>query len=86
LVPYQEGDLTLADCAKKWNEMLPICRAFSFQLAANSPYVAALAPICRQACADCEKECRAHEEKHVECKECAEACASVVAAIERMMG
>ncbi len=84
LVAYQEGDTTLADCARKVNEMLPICRAFSYQLAANSPYVKALSAVCRQACEDCEKECRVHEDKHVECRECAEACAQVVAEIQKL--
>ncbi len=84
LVAFQEGDTSLADCARKVNEMLPICRAFSYQLASNSPYIKALAPVCRQACKDCEDACREHEDKHLECKECAEACAQVISAIEAM--
>lgn len=84
LVAFREGDTTLADCASKVNEMLPICKAFSYQLAANSKYVKALSAVCRQACKDCEDECRKHEDKHVECKECAEACAQLVAAIDRL--
>jgi Cys-rich four helix bundle protein (predicted Tat secretion target) len=84
LVAFQEGDTTLADCARKVNEMTPICRAFSYQLAGNSPYVKALSAVCAQACKDCEAECRKHEDKHVECRDCAEACAQVVAAIDRL--
>jgi Cys-rich four helix bundle protein (predicted Tat secretion target) len=84
LVAFQEGDTTLADCAKKVNEMLPICKAFSYQLAANSPYVKPMSAVCMQACEDCEKECRVHEDKHVECKDCAEACAQVISAIKTL--
>ncbi|MGD8207521.1 MAG: four-helix bundle copper-binding protein [Thiohalocapsa sp.] len=84
LVAFQEGDNSLADCARKVNEMLPICKAFSYQLAANSPYVTSLSAVCKQACEDCEDECRKHEDKHVECKDCAEACAQVVQAIETL--
>jgi Cys-rich four helix bundle protein (predicted Tat secretion target) len=84
LVAFQEGDTTLADCARKVNEMEPICRAFSYQLASNSPYVEAMTSICRQACKDCEVECRKHEDKHLECRECAEACAQVIAAIDAL--
>ena len=84
LVAFREGDTTLADCASKVNEMLPICKAFSYQLAANSKYVKALSAVCRQACKDCEKECREHDDKHVECKECADACAQLVKAIDRL--
>ncbi len=84
LVAFQEGDTTLADCARKVNEMLPICKAFSYQVASNSPYVKALSAVCAHACKDCEAECRKHEDKHTECKECAEACAKVIAAIESL--
>ena len=84
LVAFQEGDTTLADCARKVNEMLPICKALSYQLAGNSPYVKALSAVCGQACKDCEDECRKHEDKHVECKECAEACAKMVSVIETL--
>lgn len=84
LVAFQEGDTTLADCARKVNEMLPICKAFSYQLASNSPYVKALSAVCQKACKDCEEECRVHEDKHVECRECAESCAQVVAAIKKL--
>ena len=84
LVAFQEGDTTRADCTRKVNEMRPICSAFSYQLAGNSPYVKALSEVCRQACEDCEKKCRVHEDKHMECKECAEACAQVIAAIESL--
>ncbi len=84
LVAFREGDTTLADCATKVNEMLPICKAFSYQLAANSKYIKALSAVCRQACKDCEKECRKHDDKHVECKECGDACAQLVKAIDRL--
>ena len=84
LVAFQEGDTTLADCARKVNEMLPICKAFSYQVAGNSPYIKALSAVCAQACKDCEAECRKHEDKHVECKECAESCEQVIAAIKTL--
>ena len=84
LVAFQEGDTTLADCARKVSEMKPICAAFSYQLAGNSPYAKTLAPVCSQACEDCEAECRKHEDHHLECKACAEACAKVVAAIKAL--
>jgi Cys-rich four helix bundle protein (predicted Tat secretion target) len=77
LAAFREGDTQLADCASKVHEMQAICGAFSYLLAANSGYVKAYAPICEQACKDCEKECRKHEE-HIECKACAEACADIV--------
>ena len=77
LVAFKEGDVELADCAAKAHEMHAICTAFSYLLAANSEYIKAYAPICEQACRDCEKECLKHDE-HIECKACAEACGNVV--------
>ena len=77
LVAFKEGDTALADCAAKVHEMQAICDAFSYLLASNSGYVKAYAPICEQVCKDCEKECLKHDE-HIECKNCAEACAAVV--------
>ena len=84
LVSFREGDMTLADCASSVHEMLPICEAMSYQLAANSIYVSGLSAVCVQACKDCEEECRKHEDKHLECKECADACAKFVTELERL--
>ena len=85
LVSFQEGDLELADCAAKVHEMQAICGAFSYLLAANSGYSRAYAAVCKQVCADCEKECRKHE-KHIECKACADACTAVVEQIDLNFG
>ena len=84
LVAFQEGDLTLADCARKVHEMQAICKAFSYLLTANSGYSKAYAGICTQVCQDCEKECRKHED-HIECMACAEACADLVDQIKLRM-
>ena len=84
LVAFQEGDLTLADCARKVHEMQAVCTAFSYLLTANSGYSKAYASICAQVCQDCEKECRKHED-HIECKACAEACADLVDQIKLRM-
>lgn len=85
LVSFKEGDVALADCAAKVHEMHAICSAYSYLLTANSEYVKAYAPICRQACEDCKKECLKHEE-HVECKNCADACEAVIDQIALAFG
>lgn len=77
LVSFTEGDVELAECAKKVHEMQAICDAFSYLLAANSGYTKAYASVCEAVCKDCEKECRKHE-THIECKACADACAELV--------
>ena len=84
LVAWNEGDLDLAACAKKVNEMNAICEAFSKLLAANSGHLKAYSSICKSVCKECAKECREHDQ-HIECKECAEACESLVKAIDKNM-
>ena len=83
LVSFREGDTTLAACAAKVHEMEAICQAYSYLLASNSSYSKEYAKVCIAACSDCEDECRKHEDKHVECKECAEACNKVVAMVKK---
>ena len=82
LVAWNEGDLELAACAKKVNEMNAICEGFAKLLAANSSHVKAYANICKAVCDECGKECRKHD-KHHECRECAEACEALVKAINK---
>ena len=77
LTSFVEGDLALAACASKVQEMQAICGGYSYLVAANSEYIKAYASVCEQVCVDCEKECMKHKE-HIECKACAEACANVV--------
>ncbi|MES9972489.1 MAG: four-helix bundle copper-binding protein [Candidatus Thiodiazotropha sp.] len=85
LVAFKEGDLTLADCAAKANEMLAICEGFSYLVTSNSGHIKAYAKICQAVCSECEDECRKHEDKHMECKACAEACAEVVEGINKAL-
>ena len=82
LVAWNEGDLELAACAKKVNEMNTVCDGFAKLLSANSSHVKAYAKICKSVCKECAKECRKHD-KHIECRECAEACEALVKAINK---
>ncbi len=83
LVVFKEGDTSLAECAQKVHEMYAICNAYAYLVAANSTYVKDYAKICRVACDDCEKECRKHDDKHVECKDCGDACEQVVRMLKK---
>ena len=82
LVAWTESDLELADCAKKVNEMNAICDGFSKILAANSSHVKDYAIICKAVCNECSEECSKHD-KHIECRQCAEACDALVKAINK---
>ena len=77
LVSFQEGDVELAKCASKVHEMHAVCDAFSYLLASNSDYIKQYAAVCSKVCQDCEKECLKHKE-HIECKDCADACADLI--------
>jgi Cys-rich four helix bundle protein (predicted Tat secretion target) len=85
LVSFQEGDTTLAVCARSVHNMISLCDAFSEQVISNSKYIQGIAQVCRTACVDCEKECRKHENDHVECRQCADACVALISAIDEIM-
>jgi hypothetical protein len=42
------------------------------------------AKVCVAVCSDCEDECRKHEFHHIECKNCAEACAAMIKACQSL--
>ena len=81
MVSFTEGDMELADCASKVQEMLSVCGGFDYLVASNSSYIKDYANVCEQVCTDCAKECRKHE-KHIECEACANACDDIVDAIK----
>jgi len=82
LEEFKGGSTELAACAARVQEMNAMCQAFAYFVAADAPRLKELSSVCAEVCRDCEKECRKHEDKHTACKECAEACARVVKAIE----
>lgn len=71
-----QGDKALAACARSVQQTMAICSALQQLAVENSAYLPGLAKVALQACKDCEKECRKHEAKHSQCKDCAEACAA----------
>ena len=81
MVSFTEGDMELAACASKAQEMLSVCGGFAYLVASNSSYIKDYARVCEKVCTDCAKECRKHE-KHIECEACANACDDIVDAIK----
>lgn len=69
------GDKEMAGCAKAASQMLALCGALQSLVAQQSSYVPALAKTAMAACEACEKECRKHDKKHSQCKDCGDACA-----------
>ncbi len=70
------GDKEMAACAKSVNELLAVCAALQRLATSESKFLARYAKVAGEICEDCEKECRKHEKKHSQCKDCAEACAA----------
>ena len=81
MVSFTEGDMELAACASKAQEMLSVCGGFAYLVASNSSYIKDYARVCEKVCTDCAKECRKHE-KHIECEACANACDDIIDAIK----
>jgi len=69
------GDPSLKDCANSVQDMYAVCSTMTQLAASDSPYLKDYLNICIKVCNDCEAACRVHENIHVACKECADACA-----------
>ena len=70
-----DGDKSVAGCARTVSETLALCESLRKLAAQGSPRAVEVAKIAMASCLDCEKECRKHEQKHAECRDCAKACA-----------
>lgn len=68
------GYTSVAECAKSTSLMTPFCDIFARFAIADAALLKDMAKICVSVCEHCEQACREHEEEHVECYECAEAC------------
>jgi Cys-rich four helix bundle protein (predicted Tat secretion target) len=80
------GDKSIADCMRAVQAMLPVCSAMAQLGAQNAARMKELARVCADICADCEAECRKHEFHHVECRNCAQACAGMIQACRAVIG
>lgn len=70
-----EGDKAMGACAKSVNQLLAICGALRSVAAQDGTALKAMAKVAMDVCKECEDECRKHEKKHKECKDCGDACA-----------
>ena len=86
LETFRAGETMMADCAWSVEQMLPVCDAFAALATYDSPHLGDMAAGCLKVCEDCEKECRKHEKRHAECKDCAEACAELNRQLRALIG
>jgi Cys-rich four helix bundle protein (predicted Tat secretion target) len=80
------GDTSLKDCIRTVSVMLPLCETHARHAALEAPRLKDLAKLCADVCDDCEKECRKHEQHHVECKNCAQSCAACSKECRKLAG
>jgi Cys-rich four helix bundle protein (predicted Tat secretion target) len=74
------GDRSLAECGRSVRAMLAVCNAAAVLVSSNAGYVKSAVQLCIDACTDCERACRKHEDRHAICKTCADACAATIKA------
>ena len=80
------GDKSIAECMRSVQAMLPVCTALRQLAGQDARRLRDLARVCMAVCSDCEDECRKHEFHHVECRNCAEACAATVRECKAVIG
>ncbi len=84
LVLFQNGDTSVAACARTVQEMIPMCQTLAQLSALDSQHLAALAKVCIAVCTSCEKECRKHAKTHIDCKNCADSCLACIKECEKI--
>jgi Cys-rich four helix bundle protein (predicted Tat secretion target) len=81
---FKAGDTSLAECAPTAQDLMAVC-GVTAQLAANgSPHLKAMGKVCMDACESCKKECDKHADKHPQCKDCSDACATMMDKLKKM--
>ena len=71
-----KGDTSIAACARSVESLRAVCGTLAVLAADKSPLLPRYAAVAREACQNCEDECRKHADKHAACKACADACAA----------
>jgi Cys-rich four helix bundle protein (predicted Tat secretion target) len=71
-----QGEKEMASCHASVHQTVAICAALQEIANLDSKYLGALAKVAMEICKGCEEECRKHENKHMVCKHCADACAA----------
>jgi Cys-rich four helix bundle protein (predicted Tat secretion target) len=80
-----EGDTSLKNCVRTVSAMLPMCVGLARFAALDAPRLKELARFCIDVCADCETECRKHQDHHASCRACADSCADCITACKALI-
>jgi Cys-rich four helix bundle protein (predicted Tat secretion target) len=71
-----QGDTSIAACARSVESLRAVCGSLAVLAAQKAPLLPRYAAVAKEACQNCEDECRKHSDKHAVCKACADACAT----------
>lgn len=80
------GNTELLECLVQVQELVIACQALTKLAAFDSEHVEAYAAATIEVCDTCEAECRKFEERHAECKDCADACVSCATECKKVLG
>lgn len=80
-----DGDKGMGACAKSVNQMLAVVGALRSLAAQDGTALKAMAKVAFDVCKECEDECRKHEKKHQQCRDCAGACADCAKACRSLL-
>jgi len=82
----EQGEKEMADCARAVNQLVAVCGALRALAAQDGSHLTKLAKVAMDVCKECEEQCRKHEKKHVECKDCGDACATCYKECKKLVG
>ena len=76
IVDMRSGNTELLECLVQVKDLVAACQALVHFASYDSEHLMAYAKATIEVCDSCEAECRKFENKHDECKACADACAA----------
>lgn len=79
-----KGDTSIKECVRTISVLLPMCVTLAKLSALNASRLKEFVKVCRDVCADCEKECLKHKDHHAVCKACAESCAACIKECDKL--
>lgn len=79
------GNTELLECLVQVQELVIACEALAKLAANDSEHLKTYAAATIEVCETCEAECRKFEDKHVQCKDCADACVACMKECERVI-
>jgi Cys-rich four helix bundle protein (predicted Tat secretion target) len=79
-----KGDTSIKECVRTVSVLLPMCVTLAKLSALDASRLKEFAKVCREVCADCEKEYNKHKDHHAVCKACAESCAACVKECDKL--